>query len=148
MGVNRMTKELFTNEILIDADNRRIEQLLLNLENIIKWNPEIKQVATIDHDEYMILRHGGALNTTETIKVTQRGNTIEYESFDGTINYLIEWELESLSRHQTRLKQTLSLTSTTALNGVALMLKPVIRNAFQDNLTGIKRVVETMEAIY
>lgn len=143
-----MTKELFTNEILIDADNRRIEQLLLNLENIIKWNPEIKQVAPIDHDGYMILRHGGALNTTETIKVTQRGNTIEYESFDGTINYLIEWELESLSGHQTRLKQTLSLTSTTALNGVALMLKPVIRNAFQDNLTGIKRVVETMEAIY
>ncbi len=143
-----MTKELFTNEILIDADNRRIEQLLLNLENIIKWNPEIKQVAPIDHDEYLILRHGGALNTTETIKVTQRGNTIEYESFDGAINYLIEWEFESLSGYQTRLKQTLSLTSTTALNGVALMLKPVIRNAFQDNLTGIKRVVETMEATY
>ena len=91
----------------------------------------------------MILRHGGAINKVETIKVTKFDQKIQYESFDGKIPYRIIWETIPLENGKSEISQTLLLDNQSTGFNIAKLIRPVIQSAFMENLTGLKRIVES-----
>lgn len=138
-----MDNQIFTNNIIVEAPTSRIRKTLLNLRNILKWDPEIAEVSPIDTNEFMILRHGGAINKVETIKVTETDQNIQYESSDGKIPYRIIWKAIALENGQSEVSQTLILNNQNSGFSIAKLIRPIIQSAFMENLTGLKRIVES-----
>lgn len=138
-----MNKQIFTNNITVTASTNHIRGILLNLNNILKWDPEIAEVSPIDTNEFMILRHGGAINKVETIRVTISDQKIQYEFFDGKIPYRIIWETLPLENGKSEISQTLLLDNQSTGFNIAKLIRPVIQSAFMENLTGLKRIVES-----
>lgn len=140
-----MEAKLFTNEILVNAAEERIKNILINMQNILKWDSEIGDISPIDDNKFMILRKGAALNKQEVISVISSENSVTYVSKKGKIEYRVEWVLNKIENHLTQLKQTVFLNEKNAFLPMAEIIRPLTQSAFKENLYVLKAVCEQEE---
>ncbi|SCB73309.1 hypothetical protein [Weissella bombi] len=140
-----MEVKLFTNEILVSATNERIKNILDNVQNILKWDSEIGDISPIDNHKFMILRKGAALNKQEVISVITSEDSVTYVSKKGKIEYRVEWVLDKIENHLTKLKQNVFLNEKNAFLPMAEIIRPLTQNAFKENLYVLKAVCEQEE---
>jgi hypothetical protein len=136
-----MGNKIFTNIITINSDEETIKSLLENVQYILKWDKEIVDVVEIDTNEFMILRNQRAFNHQETIKVSSSNDKIIYVSTEGRIQYRIVWEIEQINENRTKLSQNLYLENG-FYEEVIEIIKPVVKNAFEENLYNLKKLCE------
>jgi hypothetical protein len=136
-----MENKIFTNIITINSGEETIKSLLENVQYILKWDKEIVDVVEIDTNEFMILRNQRAFNHQETIKVSSSNDKIIYVSTEGRIQYRIVWEIEQISENRTKLSQNLYLENG-FYDEVIEIIKPVVKNAFAENLYNLKKLCE------
>ncbi|KSU03097.1 hypothetical protein KF201_0736 [Lactococcus lactis subsp. lactis] len=115
--------------------------MLKNVQYILKWDKEIVDVVEIDTNEFMILRNQQAFNHQETIKVSSSNDKIVYVSTEGRIQYRIVWEIEQINENRTKLSQNLYLENG-FYEEVIEIIKPVVKNAFAENLYNLKKLCE------
>ncbi len=136
-----MESKLFTNIITINSDGQTIKFSLENVQYILKWDREIVDVVEIDTNEFMILRNQQAFNHQETIKVSSSDDKVIYVSTEGRIQYRIVWEIEQIIENKTKLSQNLYLENG-FYEEVIEIIKPVVKNAFAENLYALKQLCE------
>ncbi|GAB2026757.1 hypothetical protein [Lactovum odontotermitis] len=136
-----MSAKLFTNTIVINKNKQIVKFLLENVQNILKWDNEIIDVAEIDAQEFMVLRNQAAFNHQETIKVLANDDEIIYNSTEGRIEYRLVWKIKEIDENTTRLSQNLYLEKG-IYGGVARLMKSVVKSAFAGNLQALKRICE------
>ncbi|MHC5375197.1 hypothetical protein ACYSNU_15625 [Enterococcus sp. LJL120] len=135
-----MTKPLFTNVTSTTATTERVRDFLLDLENIARWAPEISSLQNSETG-ISITRSGHALNAVEEISVTEDDGKIIYHSTGGKLAYDLEFVLESQRQH-TQIFQVLHLTEPNFLSIPLSLVKPIIKQAFQENLSRLATVVQ------
>ncbi|KAA8433579.1 hypothetical protein FKV73_02740 [Weissella paramesenteroides] len=142
-----MEVKLFTNEILVNAANERIKAILENIQNILKWDSEIGDVSSMGNQQFAILRKGATLNKQEIINVISTSDSVTYVSTTGKIEYRVSWIFDKVNNHVTNLKQVVYLNEKNAFLSIAEIIRPLIQNAFKENLQVLKIVCEQEENI-
>ncbi|WP_265459607.1 hypothetical protein [Enterococcus sp. HY326] len=135
-----MTKPLFTNVTSTTATTERVRDFLLDLENITQWAPEISSLQNSEMG-MTLTRIGHALNAVEEISVTEADGKIIYHSIGGKLAYDLEFVLEK-QQQQTKISQMLHFTEPNYLSIPLSLVKPIIKQAFQENLHRLAAVVQ------
>ncbi|UQS83673.1 hypothetical protein [Bombilactobacillus thymidiniphilus] len=142
-----MEVKLFTNEITINSNSNHVKDIIVNIENLLKWNHEISDISSIDNNQFIILRRGAALNKQEIVSVYSNNDIVSYVFTTGTVEYRVDWLISQVKLNTTRVSQTLYLKEKNAFLPIAQLIKPITQNAFRDNLSALRILCEQGEFI-
>ncbi|KRN99006.1 hypothetical protein [Companilactobacillus kimchiensis] len=132
-------EKIFSNQILIKQELNQIKDILLQPEKLSQWNPAILRVTKLAEDTVSIQRNIKAVNETEVIKIRQTAEKVIYQSFGGRLIYQLEFHLQTINE-STLVEEQFYLTEATKLP--MGLLAPIAKNAFNQNLTALKRIAE------
>ncbi|WP_129045141.1 SRPBCC family protein [Companilactobacillus metriopterae] len=131
----------FENEIDINSSVERLSGILLNLENITKWDHDIDTVKK-DSDGFVIIRKTAAVNPVEHIQVRKENNRIIYISTMGKLEYKVIFTLTD-NEGKVNLREDLILTNSSSIKLPLSILKPITKSAFKQVLEVLKAVSES-----
>lgn len=128
-------KKLFTNETLIETSKETVKNLLLNAEQLYRWNPAIAQIKPLTANNFVVYRQITAINPTEKLIISQVEDKVIYQSIGGNLEYQLIFELNAQAQ-ATSLKETFYASEN---NNLPLTLfAPIAKNAFNRNLESLK----------
>lgn len=123
---------------MIRADKARIESLLLDFRQLLKWNPSITSVKGFHNNSFRIHRDGVALNSDELVVIEKNNGQIIFHSTGGRLEYDLVFELVS-EQGQTLVQENLYVME----NNLPLeLIKPIAKQAFNRNLGILKQLSE------
>lgn len=124
-------KKYFTNSITTGVARDEVESVLLNVEQIMAWNPSISKVVPIDINTFSIHRDQKAIVNDEIISVAKDNGKIIWYSHGKKLEYKLVFELLA-SGQQTVITETLFVVDDGYLP--LGLLRPIAKNAFNHNL--------------
>ena len=124
-------KKYFTNSITTGATRDEVESVLLNVEQIMAWNPAISKVVSININTFSIHRDQKAIVNDEIISVAKDDGKIIWHSHGKKLEYKLVFELLA-SGQQTVTTETLFVVDDGYLP--LGLLRPIAKNAFNHNL--------------
>jgi len=132
-------KKYFTNSTITAATKNEVELVLLNIGQIMAWNPAISSVTQIDTNTFSVHRNQVALVNDEIISVIKENGKIVLYSHGEKFEYKLIFELSSKSQ-QTVITETLFVVDDGHLPLV--LLRPIAKNAFNHNLQMLSKLCD------
>lgn len=132
-------KKYFTNSTITGATKNEVELVLLNIGQIMAWNPAISSVTQIDTNTFSVHRNQVALVNDEIISVIKENGKIVLYSHGEKFEYKLIFELSSKSQ-QTVITETLFVVDDGHLPLV--LLRPIAKNAFNHNLQMLSKLCD------
>ncbi|KAF1297489.1 hypothetical protein BAU15_07170 [Enterococcus sp. JM4C] len=135
-----MMTKMFTNVLTSEAPVTKYEKFLKNPMNLLKWDPEIINIVS-NTGGYSIERNKNALNKSELLTLLEEDSAIVYKVAGDRISYKVMFALVT-SNQETEIRQTLYLDDDNSLHLPFVLLKPIAKHAFLENLIRMGAIVE------
>ncbi|MDN2453672.1 SRPBCC family protein [Lactobacillus sp. UCMA15818] len=136
-----MDQKLFSNVVLVNAEEEEVRKILESPENLLKWIPEITTVEKGNHD-FSITRVAPALNQQETITVEKGNNSVTYNSKGGRLEYRIVFLLSGQDR-QTTIQEDVYVEKQADIFLPLKLLAPIAKYSFNTNLNNLAAFIES-----
>ncbi|WP_057754031.1 hypothetical protein [Weissella kandleri] len=138
-----MNEKIFENESETVASFEKVENTLMDLNNLLKWVPDVTVVDGVGNDEYkyIVRRHDNAFNDYEEITIKNEDSNIIYISQKGNIEYNLIFNIHN-DGGKTRIKQALYITNQGKIKLPLKILSPIAKKAFKSNLNNLVKLVE------
>ena len=130
----------FTNQIKIKTDIGMVKKVLLNIDQLMIWNPGIDQIDKLSVDTFIVYRFGDVYNNQEVITVKNQNNRVIFQSLGGRLEYRLVFELTN-QKNSAGLVERFYLTNKANFPQI-ILLAPIAKYAFDKNLKGLKRLLE------
>lgn len=136
-------KKDFNNEIVVNKHFSEVKKFLNDINNLKEWDPEVASTKSIDTDVFQLIRRGPAINSAEYIKISTDDSNVEYKSFGGLVEYIVNFELEE---HDgvTTIKEKVVITSVSDKVLKIESLIYIAQKAFNENLERLKQYLENI----
>lgn len=131
---------MFTNVLTSEAPLTKYKKFLENPMNLLKWDPEITNIVS-NTEGYSIEREKNALNMSELLTLLEEDSDIVYKVDGNRFSYKVAFTLVTRNK-ETEIRQTLYLDDDNSLHVPFVLLKPIAKHAFSENLIRIGAIVE------
>lgn len=138
-----MNKKLFTNATIIKANQNIIYKVLKNPEYLLKWIPDITNISKSNDENltFTIIRSSSSLIPREVIKITEKNNTVIYNSINDRLEYQLIFSFLNTENEDTKIQEELIIQKNNLYLPLKL-LSPIAKRAFQNNLENLVNFIE------
>lgn len=136
-----MNDKIFENESETIANVEKVENTLMDLNNLLKWIPDVTVVDEMSNNEFIVRRHDNAFNDYEEITIKNENSNVIYISQKGKIEYNLIFNIHNVGE-KTNIKQTLYVTNQDKIKLPLKILSPIAKKAFKSNLNNLVKLVE------
>lgn len=136
-----MNDKIFENKAETIVDLEKVENTLLNLNNLLKWSPDVTVVDEARNNEFIIRRQDNTFNDYEEITVKSENSDVSYISQEGKIEYNLIFNIRN-DGEKTHIKQTLYVTNQDKIKLPLKILSPIAKKAFKSNLNNLVELIE------
>ncbi|CAJ1193582.1 hypothetical protein LCR01_00770 [Companilactobacillus crustorum] len=132
-------KKLFTNTVLIKENLSKVQQVLMDGPQLMRWNPAISSLKNGTNNSFIIHRNDPAINSDEVLTIESKDQQVSYRSINGRLEYQLIFNLvEKVG--STLVTEDFYLLKDETL--AIVFLQPIAKQAFNRNLNGLKRIIE------
>jgi len=136
-------KKLFTNKLLIHANEVVVKKLLLDIDSLAKWNPAIHEIKFIGSRKISIHRNQAAININELITIESTTDQVIFDSIGGKLEYKLIFDLDN-EQDYTMVRESFYLHDETNLFFPLSLLAPVAKHDFNQNLIALSNLSESI----
>ncbi|GBG93554.1 hypothetical protein LFYK43_00130 [Ligilactobacillus salitolerans] len=135
-----MQQKLFSNVVVVGANQKQVWQFLINPQHLSDWAPSITLVGE-GKSSFTISRAEAALNQHEVISVEETEEGIKYTSTEGRLEYEVFFSIVG-EGNQTTIQEDVYIPEKADLYLPVKLLTPIAKHAFNVNLNNLASLVK------